>query len=180
MVDHHSVVFSIKQYEIMNLPMYRILFSLGFDQAIRGAEEAMKMMTTLAAAQDLKLFEPDTLAPEQFYATLRRNHFVDPERRLMAAILEDAMACLSKDPHGYPRQHRKHFVEAYAWINANESEEWIFSFANICDTLGFDPSYLRRGLNRWSALNHGSMAKFRLKKYRSSSRQRKLRFRSTG
>lgn len=140
----------------------------------------MKTMTTLMSGQELKLFEPDTLAPEQFYATLRRSYFVDPERRLMAAILEDAVSCLSKDLYRSPRGQRKQFAEAHSWINAEEAEDWIFSFASVCEALGFNPSYLRRGLNRWSALNRsGSMAKFQLKKYRSSSRQRKLRFRST-
>ena len=67
----------------------------------------MKTMTTLMSTQVLKFFEPDRLAPEQFYSTLRRSTFVDPERRLMAAILEDAVSCLSKDLHRRPRQHRE-------------------------------------------------------------------------
>jgi len=53
----------------------------------------MKTATNPVSTQDaFKLFEPDTLAPEQFYTTLRRTHFVDPERRLMVALLEDAVS----------------------------------------------------------------------------------------
>jgi len=141
----------------------------------------MKTMTTLMSTQALKFFEPDRLAPEQFYSTLRRSTFVDPERRLMAAILEDAVSCLSKDLHRRPRQQRKQFAEAHSWINADGVEDWIFSFTNVCETLGFNPGYLRQGLNRWSAFNGNSASpKLRLKKYRSGTRRRKLRFRSTG
>ena len=97
----------------------------------------------------------------------------------MAAILEDAVSCLSKDPRQCPRQQRKHLEEARCWINAVEESDWIFSFINVCETLGFDPSYLRQGLNRWSALGAPNISpQFRLKKYRSGARRRKLRFRS--
>jgi hypothetical protein len=58
-------------------------------------------------------------------------------------------------------------------------DEWVFSFTNVCETLGLDPGYLRRGLNRWTALaQSGAAAKPRLKKYRSGARRRKLRFRA--
>ena len=125
----------------------------------------MKPNTSLATHQDLALiFEPDVLASDQFHAMLRSNRASDPERRLMVAMLEDAVS----------------FEEAHSWVNARYSEEWVFSFSNVCEMLGFDPAYLRRGLNRWSALNQSSAgAKPRLKKYRSGTRHRKLRFRST-
>ena len=140
----------------------------------------MKTAMNLAAARDaLKLFEPDTLAPEQFYATLRKTHFVDAERRLMTALLEDAVACLARDPSRCSRRERKCFEEARAWIQTRDSEDWIFSFTNVCETLGFNPDYLRSGLNRWSAQSLFSASpKLRLKKYRSGARQRKLRLRT--
>lgn len=97
----------------------------------------------------------------------------------MVAILEDAVSCLSKNPRRCPRQQRKSFEEAHSWINASDAEGWIFSFTNVCETLGFDPGYLRRGLNRWTDLFENSAAeKPRLKRYRSGARRRKLRFRA--
>jgi hypothetical protein len=134
----------------------------------------MKTVTNLVSMQDVfKLFEPDTLAPEQFYAT------VDPERRLMAALLEDAVSCLAKDPGRCSRRQRKCFHEAQAWIQTRDGEDWIFSFTNVCETLGFSPEYLRSGLNRWSTLSASSPSpKLHLKKYRSGARRRKLRLRS--
>lgn len=140
----------------------------------------MKSHTGLAVHQDLALlFEPDVLAPSQFNAILKSSHMPDPERRLMVAVLEDAVSCLSKNPRRGPRQQRRAFEEAHSWVNAEDAESWIFSFANVCEALGLDPGYLRRGLNRWTALNQNSAGKPRLKKYRSGTRQRKLRFRST-
>jgi hypothetical protein len=133
-----------------------------------------------AAHQDLALlFEPDVLAPNQFHAVLKSSHMPDPERRLMVAVLEDAVSCLSKDPRRCPRQQRKSFEEAHSWVNANDAEGWVFSFTNVCETLGFDPSYLRKGLNRWTALyQRNAGPRPRLKKYRSGARRRKLRFRA--
>ena len=126
----------------------------------------------------IRLFEPDTLAPDQFYATLKRSHFTDPERRLMAALLEDAVSCLARDPLRCSRRQRKAFDEAHEWVGAAESEDWIFSFANVCETLGFDPGYVRRGLTRWSAQSRSGATTLRLKKYRSGARRRRLRLRS--
>ena len=140
----------------------------------------MMKATTAAAHQDLSiLFEPDVLASNQFHAVIKGSSIPDPERRLMVAILEDAVSCLSKDPRRCPRQQRKSFEEAHSWINANDPEVWVFSFTNVCETLGIDPSYLRRGLNRWTVLSGNRSAEGpRLKKYRSGARHRKLRFRA--
>lgn len=140
----------------------------------------MKSNTGLAVNQDLTfLFEPDVLASSQFHAILKSSNASDPERRLMVAILEDAVSCLGKDPRRASRQQRKAFEEAHSWVNADDAEAWIFSFSNVCEMLGFDPAYLRRGLNRWTALSQTNTAKPRLKKYRSGTRHRKLRFRTT-
>jgi len=140
----------------------------------------MKAWTGPMAHQDqLFLFEPDVLAPNQFHRVIKSSDVPDPERRLMVAILEDAVSCLSKDPRRSPRQQRKSFEEAYSWINEHETDGWVFSFTNVCEALGLDPSYLRRGLNRWTALSRNRPAeKPRLKKYRSGARHRKLRFRA--
>jgi hypothetical protein len=139
----------------------------------------MTPTANFAANHDLNLiFEPDTLAAEQFYATLKSSYLPDPERRLMVAMLEDAVACLSRDPRRCTRQQRRSFADAQQWINATDEENWIFSFTNVCETLGLDPNYLRRGLTRWAetTLLRSSSVQ-RDKTYRSGARQRKLRFR---
>jgi hypothetical protein len=117
--------------------------------------------------------------PDQFYATLKKNRFTDPERRLMAAILEDAVWCLAKDSRGRGRRHRKSFEEAKSWIETEAEDDWVFSFANVCESLGLDPSYLRGGLIRWTNPNRlAAPEPIRIAKYRSGPRRRKLRFRA--
>lgn len=139
----------------------------------------MAMTANFATNGDLNLmFEPDALASQQFYATLKNSRIPDAERRLMAAMLEDAVSCLSRDPRRCTRQQRRSFEDAEQWINATEEDGWIFSFTNVCETLGLDPDYLRRGLLRWVKTHQLRSAPLgRLTKYRSGARQRKLRFR---
>jgi len=92
-----------------------------------------------------KLFEPDTLMPEQYFASLGREAGGTNERGLMLAILRDAVECyqkyaLSRDPQG-EELHR----DAAEWIFSND-REWPFSFENICDVLGVSAEYVRTGL----------------------------------
>lgn len=37
------------------------------------------------------LFQPDTLLSTQYFDNLRRNNLLEPEKRLMLALLEDAI-----------------------------------------------------------------------------------------
>jgi hypothetical protein len=140
----------------------------------------MNTTSHFALAHDTsRLFEPDELMPDQFYATLKRSRSSDPELRLMAAILEDAVSCLAKDPRDCARPHRKSIEEAESWINAEGEEDWVFSFANVCESLGLDPNYLRRGLVRWKITNLSAPSgPLRLKKYRSGPRRKKFRLRA--
>lgn len=92
-----------------------------------------------------KLFEPDALMPEQFFAGLGKEAGAMNERSLMLAILRDAVECfqkyaLARDPQGEDL-HR----DAAEWIFSNE-REWPFSFENICDVLNVSAEYIRAGL----------------------------------
>ena len=135
--------------------------------------------SSLSVRDGDNLSDLDTLIPDQFYATFKRGHYGDAEKRLMVAILEDAVSCLSKDLGKSSRRQRKSHEEAANWINAEGEDDWIFSYTSVCESLGFDPSYLRRGLTHWAVVKPtGTAQPLRIKKYRSSARHRKLRFRS--
>jgi hypothetical protein len=68
-----------------------------------------------------------------------------PERRLMAAVLLDAAVELS-------RSGSRGAIDAERWVRGEDAEHAAtFSFAGICDALGFDTLYLARGLLRWRA-----------------------------
>ena len=94
------------------------------------------------------LFEPDTLLSAQYFENLRRKTLLEPEKRLMLAILEDAINCYQDHLLAQRSKAKKLFTEAEEWI-LDKSSDWLFSFDSICDTLGFNPEYVRQGLLRW-------------------------------
>ncbi len=93
------------------------------------------------------LFQPDTLLSHQYFATFRRRQ-LEPEKRLMLAVLEDAVVCFQKYVFAKSRKKQKLFSEAEEWI-CDEDSDHVFSFENICSVLKFDPKYVREGLLRW-------------------------------
>ena len=94
------------------------------------------------------LFQPDTLLPAQYYGNLRRRNLLEPEMQLTLAILEDAINCFQDNLTAQSGKGKKLFNEAEEWI-LEEEGDWIFSFRNVCELLGFDPAYVRQGLLRW-------------------------------
>lgn len=94
------------------------------------------------------LFQPDTLLPDQYLETFRRKAPLEPERKLMLAVLEDAIACFQKYLFARDGKSRTMFREAEDWI-LEEGGDWLFCFENICEVLGMDPRYVRQGLLRW-------------------------------
>ena len=91
---------------------------------------------------------PDAILPMQFFQSLRSKGQFDGERRLMIAILEDAVNCFMKQVHAVDPKARRLYLDAEEWIMA-EDPSWFFSFENVCNTLDLDPEYLRAGLLKW-------------------------------
>jgi hypothetical protein len=146
----------------------------------------MAMPLSSFATQDVgKLFEPDAILPAQFYAMFKCSQYKEPERRLMVAVLEDAVSCLSMNPRECNLRQRRQYEEAKQWVTVEEESEWIFSFRNICEVLGMDPSYLRRGLIRQITSNRsrrssivGAAGRHQLGNPRSLLPQKKIRIRT--
>jgi hypothetical protein len=92
-------------------------------------------------------FEVDILAAEDF-ARVYRSRPLSPERELMVAVLEEALADYQRCWKARDKKGMEQFADAQAWILESDSE-WIFSFINCCEALGIEPGYLRRGLVRW-------------------------------
>ncbi len=88
------------------------------------------------------LFEAEVILPAQRSWGARCAGDTSGACALMLAILEDAMRCIER---GRQRRHartRERAAEAEAWIRSDR-REWLFSFASICDVLGFDADALR-------------------------------------
>jgi hypothetical protein len=93
-------------------------------------------MTTLAAAD---------IVPEPFPTVVAARW--QPERRLMIAVLEDALETYLATMGALRGIRRVRFTEAAAWFRSDDTE-WPFSFVNICQACGFDAPTIRRTLVR--------------------------------
>lgn len=94
------------------------------------------------------LFQPDILIPGQFMATTKSKTHRDPEQRLMLAVLEDAVWCFQNGLRSKDKKKQELSQEAEQWLT-EESSNWLFSFNEICDLLGFEAQYLRKRLLSW-------------------------------
>ena len=92
-----------------------------------------------------RILEPDIFLPSQFYGSGGLSRQLEGEKRLMIAILKDALECLNKYRGAQSSSGRVLYQNALEWVE-DKSTEWLFSFNNICDLLGFDPDYLRQVL----------------------------------
>jgi hypothetical protein len=95
------------------------------------------------------VFQPDTVLPSQFFAALRGKSYVEGEKRLMAAVLADAVECYMKHAFAVESKAHQMFLDAEAWIFDGEPRRWLFSFTTICDVLGLEPEYIKRGIGDW-------------------------------
>ena len=103
------------------------------------------MSTTTTDSLPIRLSE--ARLAEEYVEQLRRRSYDEGEKKLMLAVLQEALnnfvqSVSAKDPVG-----RQSYDEVERWFLEDESE-WLFSFKNICDSLGMDPAYLRTGLIR--------------------------------
>ena len=92
-----------------------------------------------------RILEPDIFLPSQFYGSGVLSRKLEGEKRLMIAILKDAVECLDKYRSARTSVGRSQYQNALEWVQ-DKSTDWLFSFTNICDLLGFDPDYLREVL----------------------------------
>jgi hypothetical protein len=92
-----------------------------------------------------RILEPDIFLPSQFYGSGGLSRKLEGEKRLMIAILKDAVECLEKYREARTGLGRVQYQNAIEWVE-DTGTEWLFSFTNICDLLGFDAHYLRASL----------------------------------
>ena len=89
---------------------------------------------------------PEPILMSAGYVEARRQ----PEKRLMAAILESAINDLQHYATTSHGRGRRFFIEAKAWF-ASSATDSPGDFEFICQALEFDPSAVRSRLGRWCA-----------------------------
>lgn len=92
--------------------------------------------------------EPEAILPGQLLGNGRLDSTAMPEKRLLLAVLEEAVVTFQRYVNSPRRRGQRLFREAEEWMMSDDVS-WPCSFRNVCDVLGFDISYLRDGLMRW-------------------------------
>ena len=78
----------------------------------------------------------------RYEAVYRRADPACGERRLLLAVLEDGIRTFLKYAQARHGRGLNLQREAFAWLTTTDRRE-VFSFENICETLGIDPGRLR-------------------------------------
>jgi hypothetical protein len=118
-------------------------------------------------------------AYEASLGTFRRKLHFEPETKLMLAVLEDAIACFQKYAFAPDRKGKGAFPRGRVLGSRHKQRLAVF-VANVCETLGFDPDYLRQGLAQWKATKLESRAKAKIYQVAQRNGKRKTGIAVTG
>lgn len=89
---------------------------------------------------------PAAVLPEQFFSFPRWP--IKGQAALMYAVLEDAFNCFLKQFVDNGVRAQSLAREAEEWFFSTD-DSWPFSFSNVCNVLGINPEYVRKGLRQW-------------------------------
>ena len=106
------------------------------------------VMSDMTQGYSVAELEADILVPSQFFDRRQAEGSAQPEKRLMLAVMEDAIATFQKSFPEANRRQRRLLRETEEWIQSNDAS-WPFSFENICAALDIEADYLRQGLFKW-------------------------------
>jgi hypothetical protein len=94
-------------------------------------------------------FSPaEAVLPLQFHGARRGASTIEPSRRLMVAMLADAIRCFQTKLDARQPAKRQEFAEVRSWIFADD-DNGFFSFRAVCDELEIDPKAIRKRLIQW-------------------------------
>jgi len=83
------------------------------------------------------LIQEGVTAVHQYFAIHRSRNRLEPEKRLMLAVLQDALFCFHRYFRARYGRRRKLFCESWQWFN-EEGRDSVFAFENICEVLRLD------------------------------------------
>jgi hypothetical protein len=93
-------------------------------------------------------FELESILPLQFFE--KKKEAMEPVKRLMLAVLADAVRCYQTGLDARATSRRRAFLEAERWFFGLNTDG-LFSFENVCCVLDITPDYLRQMLRKWRA-----------------------------
>jgi hypothetical protein len=100
---------------------------------------------------DDELSEAGAVLPVQFHNARVDKATAEPLRRLMVAILVDAIRCFQTKLALRQPARRQEFAEVRSWI-FSDVDNGCFSFRAVCDALGIDPKAIRKRIAEWEEM----------------------------
>ena len=89
----------------------------------------------------IRMFADDGAVTANYWDTVIRRNYSQPEKELMLAVLKDAIMNYKKRMH----LGNALFKEAETWLFERE-RDWLFSFETVCAVLGLSPGKIRNEL----------------------------------
>ena len=93
----------------------------------------------------------DGVFPSRFFDRLRTVR--EPEKRLMAAVLDDAAQVYFDHVAARTKRDREALRKVETWLASDDASSEL-SFRRICDELAVDPAWFRQVLARWRSYRH--------------------------
>jgi len=92
----------------------------------------------------------EAITPDQFFRFATNTPVVwGGARRLLVAVLFNAVNTLFRYRHDHTKHGRRLLQETVDWFRSAD-RQWLYSFENICIHLNLDADDLRHGLKRFS------------------------------
>ena len=110
------------------------LFSSEYEGSLSNQEQAQRLFG-----------QPDVLVVGEYLDVYQNRPALTAERRLVAAVLRDAIDCYMNFCFAKKGREKRIFLETEQWFFASD-EDGVFTFENSCEVLGLTPGYIRRGL----------------------------------
>jgi len=93
-------------------------------------------------------FEAEPILPSQFFEGRKKDQALEPEKRLMLAVLTDAVHSYQVGCDMQKTSRDRVFLEAEQWLFSAKGYG-PFSCENVCNALDLSPEYLRKMLREW-------------------------------
>jgi len=120
--------------------------------------------------------EGDVLIDESYFSVYRQIKPGNPERKLMFAILVDAIRTYQKFADSKSLCGKALFREVEAWF-WNEDSDRVFSFINMCEVFGLNPAFFRWRLRQLTIIHKRRVSRGKVFQLRPiANRPRNLTF----
>ena len=120
--------------------------------------------------------EVDVLIDEKYFRVYRQIKPGAPERKLMFAILVDAIQTYQKFADSKSFRGKALYRKEEGWFWSEDSDR-VFSFASICEVLGLNPAFFRWRLRQLTIIHKRRVSRGKVVHLRPGANQpRKLPF----